>query len=168
VLIPDGKELDSFAIAKAADGSLAADYVKRAVPEAGFGELRALVAPGFRGLALSDDLRSGRPASVEMNLAAGEQAMKFTVQLESRAAEAYAMEPVSGEAPAGGAAPVKVSIRLREAAAYADPAAALPVLRLECVFEIGGRTASVFSNRLIWQPPEATAPVSGGRDDDEN
>jgi hypothetical protein len=152
-LTPEGKELDAFRIDKDAQGRVAPDYLAQAVAEDDWGALRALVRPCVAGLALSDDLRTGRPGKVKVDLSAGDRAMTFTLDLEDRAGGAYEMRPVSGRSPPGGAASVEVGIRLREPARWADPAVELPVLRLECVFTVDGRTASVFSNRLVWPPP---------------
>jgi len=166
-----GKEIDAFEIRKGANGSLDKDYLARAVPEEEFGALRALVAPSLSGLALSDDPRSGKPVKVKLDLGAGERAMKFTLKLERRAERDWEMTPASGEAPAGGTVPLEMSIRLREPAKFADPQAAPAVLRLECVFEIGGKQASVFSNRLAYKPPEPPdapgAPDAGKKDEEK-
>ncbi len=156
----DGGVIDAFEIRRNADGSLDKDYCAKAVPEDGYGVLRKLVAPCLQGLTLSDDLRTGRAAAVKLNLAAGDQAMKFTVQLERRAQRVYEMAPVSGEVAPGEQQPLELFIKLRQPEKYAAPNVPLAVLRLECIFEIGGQRASVFSNRLVWRPPptEATGP----------
>lgn len=154
---PEGQELDAFRLRKDAQGRLDPDYLAQAVPEEGWGALRAQVWPAVSKLTLSGDLRTGRPATTRMDLGAGDRAMHFTVQLEPRAAEVYTMRPVSGRSPAGGTVAVEVEIRLREPDRYADPAVPLPVLRLECIFEIDGQTASVFSNRLLWRAPAPAA-----------
>lgn len=156
----DGKEIDRFEIAKDDAGRLAADYVASALPEEDFGSLRALVWPSLSSLKLSDDPLTGRPARIDLDMGAGEKAMTFTLKLERRAAEAFEMEPVSGQSAAGQTTPVSVQVRLRDPGRYGDGQTPVPVLRLECFFEIAGQKGSVFSSRPMFDASPPADPAS--------
>jgi hypothetical protein len=129
----DGRLLDAFSITKT-NGRDDAAYLKQAVPEEHFGELRALVQPFMRGIMLEASRLTGDAAPLRFKCGAGEKAMDFEVHLERRAAPDYEMKPVKGHSPAGDTVDVETAIRLRDPAAYRDGAKPMPILRLECVF----------------------------------
>jgi len=151
-----GRRIDAFKIEKDAAGRLSEGCRAGAVDETGFGRFRALIRPSLRTATLSADPRSGGPVTVRLRMTAADKAMAFTLKLEERSGATFEMAPVFGRCPAGRSAPVEAHVRLRDPAAYADPNTPLPVLRLECVFEIDGLTASAHTGRLTYRPPPPT------------
>lgn len=151
----DGEELDALTLTKNAAGELDPAYVAAAVPESGFGALRAIVRPSMKSVTLLDDPLLG-PARLRLSLGAGDKAMKYTVRPERRAAAICELTPATGAAAAGQTAEIELTLKLRDPGAHKT----LPILRVECVFEIDGEKISVFSGLLQYRPPAALAPAA--------
>jgi hypothetical protein len=133
----EGRQLDRFEIVKK-DGKLDAAYLKSAIPEDDFDAVRKLVRPCLRGITMPREIRAGGAVKARFKLAAGEKAARYIVAIDPRASRNYELPEVSGNIPAGGAADVALSIKLKEAAPYRDGKAPLPPLMIECVVEIDG------------------------------
>ncbi|MDD4892124.1 MAG: metallophosphoesterase family protein [Phycisphaerae bacterium] len=145
----DGKQIDEFEIVKDAAGRFAPDYLAKAVPEDRYAELRLLIFPCVKYIELSGDPLTGKPVRGRVQMTAGDKAMKFSFRLEGNASTAYDLKPVSGQTVAGGTTPVDLEITLRDPAKYADGTKARPLLRVECLFEIDGKKASIYSGRMV-------------------
>lgn len=159
----EGKQLDAFEILKNADGEMDPAYVAKAVPESGFGTLRALVRPCVQGVALLDDPMTGKPARVNVNLAGTNVAMKFTIRRLDLMGSEYDVTPVSGELGIGETKQVALTLQLREPAKYT----VAPMIRLECVFDVNGQKASAITARLIYKPPEPVKAPDGKAQTDD-
>jgi hypothetical protein len=162
----DGTELDSFTIRKPG-GRMERAYRRTALPEDGFGRLRALVWPSFRNaFTLSDLPAPDRAGAVTFDLGLTHlvdgrptpvrKTMAYDIRLESRAAQHYRMtQPVAGRIPAGETAKVTVGITAKRPVEAEPWSGTLwPILRLECVYTIEGQTGSVYSARVRARVPE--------------
>lgn len=145
----DGQQLDAFEINKDASGNMAADWVRQAVPESSWGTLRAMIFPYVKQIGLSGDPTTGEwVKSVGLQLGAGDKAMKFSFRMQEDAGRAYDLKPVSGEAPAGGVVPVVLELKLRDPSKFNETLRP-PLLRVECLFEVDGVKASIFSGKMV-------------------
>jgi len=155
----NGRQIDSFEIVKK-DGTLSTDYLKSAMAEDGFDAVRAAVRPYLRGLAMPREVRAGGAVKVQFKLGTGEKAARYTVAIDPRAARHYELPDVSGEIPAGVAADVVLSVRLKQPDPYRDGKAPLPPLMIECLVEIDSWRTGMLTS--IYEAQAAAPGGAGG------